>query len=64
MPKIAENTKVENGVVMGYVQTNMVGSKSWFEICPLEEWEELTEEDAEALALEAMWESGKVEWGY
>jgi len=64
MAKIEEWTKVEDGTVMGYVRTNKVGSDCEFEICSIEEWKELTEEEAEKLALDALWESGMIEWGY
>jgi hypothetical protein len=38
-----------------------VGSECEFEICSVEEWEKLTEEDAEKLAIDAMNESGMID---
>lgn len=64
MPKIQEDTKIENGYVMGHVSTDIVGSRCEFEICRVEEWEELTAEDAEKVAQEALFGSGLMEWGY
>lgn len=62
--KIEEHTKIEGGYVMGFVQTNMVGSKVWFQICTVEEWEDATEEEAEEMAKEALFGSGAMEWSY
>ena len=63
MPKIT-NEKIEDGFVIGYASTQKVGSECTFEICSVEEWEELSEEEAEKLAQEAMYESGVMDWGY
>jgi hypothetical protein len=59
-----ENRTIEDGWVMGYVNTNLVGSRCEFQICEVSEWEELTEEEAGDSAREAMYESGMLEWGY
>lgn len=59
-----ENITVEDGWVIGYVRTNMVGSKCEFQICEVDEWIELTEEEASDSAREAMYESRMMEWGY
>lgn len=64
MPKLNEWTTIEEGCVMGYVETNRVGSRCEFQICPVDEWLEMSEEEAEQVALEALWESGQIEWGY
>jgi len=64
MPKMTEYTVIEEGFVMGYVSTNMHGSKCTFPICSVEDWEELSEEEAEAFANDALHESGMLEWGY
>lgn len=64
MPKINEQTTVEDGSVMGYVRTHVHGSTCTFEICSIEEWEEMTEKEAEEAALQAMFESGEMEWWY
>jgi hypothetical protein len=50
--------KVKNGMVIGTVSTRKTGSKCEFEICEVEEWNELTEEEQDKLAIEAMWDSG------
>lgn len=47
---------------MGRVSTNMIGSEVTFEICSVEEWEELTEKEAEEIALEMMLQH--VDWTY
>ena len=47
---------------MGYVRTNMVGSKEYFPICPVEEWEEMSEEEAEEAAKDVMFDH--ICWGY
>ena len=62
--KIEKGTKIENGIIIGYVRTNMVSSRCEFEICPVEDWKRMTEKEAEEVALESLWESGAVEWGY
>ena len=62
MPKLEEHTTVKNGSVMGRVSTNMIGSEVTFEICSVEEWEELTEKEAEEIALEMMLQH--VDWTY
>jgi len=62
MPKLEEHTVVEDGDVMGYVRTNMVGSKVYFPICPVEEWEEMSEEEAEEAAKDVMFDH--ICWGY
>lgn len=64
MPKLEESTIVENGKVMGYVLTEKVGSKCFFPICSVEEWEEMDDSEAKEAGLEALWNSGMVEWGY
>lgn len=64
MPKITEKTKVENGMVIGYVRTDKVGSTCTFAICPVDEWEEMDDKEAEQCALDALYESGMMEWGY
>lgn len=62
MPKIEKHTKIENGVVLGTVEIDT--AEATFEICSVEEWEKLSEEKAEQLAFEALFESGKFEWYY
>jgi len=64
MPKITEHTLIEDGIVMGKVSTNLVGSECTFEICSVEEWEELSEKDGEKMAQEALFGSGMMEWNY
>jgi len=63
MPKITNET-VEEGQVMGYVRTDMVGSKCTFPICSVEEWEAMSDSIAKEFAKDAMHESGLMEWGY
>lgn len=56
--------KIEYGCVMGRVSTDLVGSECEFEICALEDAEEMTDEELEEVALCALYESGMMEWGY
>lgn len=60
--KIEEHTVIEGGEVMGYVMTDMVGSKVTFPICSVEEWEDMDAEQAEMYAQEAIFNC--IEWGY
>ena len=62
--KIEAHTIVEDDTVMGKVSTNIIGSECTFPICSVEEWEELSEEEAEKLAMECLWESGMIDWSY
>lgn len=64
MPKIDEGTIVEDGMVLGYVYTWMVGSKCTFTIASVEEWEGMSDKEAEEAAMEALFCSGMMEWGY
>jgi hypothetical protein len=64
MPKIKKHQHVEEGQLWGFVETNRVGSMCRFAICPVDEWEGLSEEEAEKVATEALFESGQFEWGY
>lgn len=45
----------EESFKRGEVRTNKVGSETQFEICTLEEWEKMTEEEQQAALIEAMW---------
>lgn len=56
-----QGMKVENGMVIGTVSTNRVGSECEFEICTIDRWNSLTEEEKEREAIEAMLESGMIE---
>lgn len=53
--------KVKDGMVIGTVSTNWVGSESEFEICTIDKWNSLTEEEQEREAIEAMWDRGMIE---
>jgi len=64
MPKITDSTTIEDGQVMGYVRTYTVGSECTFTICSVEDWEEMTDEEAEVVALDALYGSGAMEWDY
>jgi len=64
MPKITENTVVEGGYVIGYVKANWIGSKCEFTICDVETWEGLSDKEADEVAMNALHESGMMEWGY
>lgn len=64
MPKLKPENKTEDGMVLGYVETDKQGSRCFFEICTIEEWEILSEEEAEKSAREALHESGVFSWGY
>lgn len=59
-----EYWKVEDGYVYGYVETCYVGSRAQFEICELDEAEDMTDEEFDLLAKEALYESGMMDWGY
>ena len=56
-----EGLKIQGGCVMGAVSTNKVGSECVFEVCPVEEWEALSDEEAEKLLQDAAAESGQYE---
>ena len=45
----------------GEVGTDKVGSKCQFEICSLEDWESMTEEEQNKELLQAMWDSGIID---
>jgi len=64
MPQITENTQIEDGYIMGTVRTNTVGSECTFPICSVEEWEQLTQEEAHEMALDMLFESGQMEFWY
>ena len=64
MPKLTDQSIIIDGSVMGFVETDMQGSRTEFEICSVEEWLKLTPEQAEKVAKEALAESGVFEWGY
>lgn len=53
-----DGRKIEENTIIGTVKTDKTGSECDFEICPVEVWETLTEEEANKLALEALHESG------
>ena len=53
--------KVEDGMVVGAVHTNKVGSKCEFHICEVEEWEAMSEEAQTEALLDAANESGVFE---
>lgn len=53
-----ENRKIENGWIIGTVRTDKVGSECDFEVCTVEEWEELEEKDTGKIVIEALNESG------
>ena len=53
-----EGLLIEDGFVMGAVSTSIVGSERTFPICTPEEYEEMTEEEAEQALINSMWESG------
>jgi len=64
MPKLEDHTVVEDGIVMGYVSTDKTGSECTFEICPVDEWLELTQEESEETARDAFYGSGVMAWGF
>lgn len=64
MPALEKHTKIEDGIVMGFVSMGIVGCRETFEICTVEEWVKMSEEEAEKLAQESLWCSGIVDWGY
>lgn len=60
MPKIT-NEKIEEGMVWGVVRTNRIGSDCEFDLCSVEEYEELTDAEVDSLIVERMWESGYID---
>ncbi len=60
-----KNRKIENGSVIGFVRlANTIGDPEEFEICSIEEWKNMSKEEAEQAALVAKIESGLIEWWY
>lgn len=55
---------IEDGMVMGEVSTDKVGSSCTFEICSVEEAEEMNDRDFEEFAQQALYESGMMSWSY
>lgn len=53
--------EVRDGTVIGHVRTNVVGSECDFEVCSVEQWEEMSEDEAEKALQDAAFESGYVE---
>ena len=64
MAELKPNTIVKDGTVYGTVSTNKVGSECEFPICSLEDWYDMTDFEVDDVALEAMWESGKIHLSY
>jgi hypothetical protein len=62
LPPLVKHTKVEDGMVMGSVAIGM--RRKTFEICTVEEWVEMSEEEAEEIAHAALFESGIIDWWY
>jgi len=58
MAKIHPHTTIEDGMIMGKVSTNILGSECQFPVCPLSDYEKMTEEEAYEALEQAMWESG------
>ena len=58
MPKITDDLTIEDGIVMGTVTTDVVGAKCTFAVCSLDEYLEMTDEEANKALVNAMWESG------
>jgi hypothetical protein len=56
-----EGRKIQEGMIIGTVKTYMRGSECDFEICSVETWESLSDEEADHIAIEAMNESGMFE---
>jgi len=71
MAKIDENTVIENGIVMGFIILPSHTPVD-FEICSVENWLLLSEEEAEKEAIDCFHESGiatdydleDVDWWY
>lgn len=42
----------------GTVRTNIQGSDATFDVCPIDQWEEMSQEQREKILIESMWESG------
>jgi len=59
--KVTEEMTIEEGYIMGTVATNKNGSECQFPICPVEEFEKMTENEAYKALEDAMWESGYCE---
>ena len=62
--KITDETEIDEGMVMGFVKTDVVGSRCHFAICSVDEWEDMSEEEAEKAVTIALYESGVMEYGY
>ena len=60
MAKIEDYFKIEGNTLIGTVRTNKVGSNSTFPVCSVEEWEKLTDDDAEELLFSIMLDH--IEW--
>lgn len=56
--------KIIDGEIYGYVRTDKMDSECEFVICSVEIWKEMTEEQAEKYARDALFESGMMEWGW
>lgn len=45
----------------GAVTTRKIGSECQFEICPMDEWNEMTDDEQSKALIEAMWDSGIID---
>lgn len=64
VPEMAnlDDVTVKDGWVMGYVSTGYAGCDREFEIVTVEDWLEMTQEEAEETAREALLDN--IDWWY
>jgi hypothetical protein len=55
--------KIVDGYVIGYVKTDIHCSECEFEICKLDFWKTLNEEEREELIKDTLYDSGMMEFG-
>lgn len=59
-----ENHKIKDGMLIGTISLGLAHCKVTFEICSVAEWKTLSKDEAEKMAIDALWESGKIDWWY
>ena len=64
MANIDENTKIIDGIVIGSVKVPGHSVEEEFEICSIDAWKKLTQEQAEKEAKNAFYENGYAEIGF
>jgi len=59
--ELTNDIVVENGFIMAEVSTNKVGSECEFEVCLVEDFEEMSEDEFDKVLIQSMWESGYID---